>query len=500
MTEACWCAGNCPHEKPIYDAQPGGDGSPRERVLRRVLIDAPGCKVANRVFAETLTQTNRAAFAIAHALKSDAPQLLAGQAMRALARDVEALRFFHLAIKGNEPAAFLGLIGAYEAQGDLDKAEHWTEAAIKAHGATPDFVRARATLFARRGHYAAAVDILRDATLPILLLDRGRYLDKIGEFDRAWADWLEGKRLMRANPINVYRRQLVRQIVEMSMQVTSAARWPQLADLALQDLEPGPQPFFILGHPRSGTTMAEQAISMHSAVMAGDELRYMYELSDRIPGLVGSPYGYPFALMALTRADNAAMPNVLRRFYMRSAREKIWVNNGGAWPRGQAYFTDKMPLNEMHLPLIRLLFPSAPAIYMRRHPLDIVVSNLSHWLTHGWYYATALDTIAENYELTDRLLVHFRGAGLAMDEIKYESFVGDHRAAIDAILARAGLESEDACYEFHLNPRTSRTISYDQVKRPLYDSSVGRYKNYLHHLAPVLEVLAPIAQREGYTI
>ena len=141
------------------------------------------------------------------------------------------------------------------------------------------------------------------------------------------------------------------------------------------------QPIFIVGFPRSGTTMIEQTLSAHPLITAGDELPVINELTELTPRLFNSALPYPEALVELWLGDRTQGLDTLRDYYLQRASQLGASGEAGGW------FTDKMPLNETHLGLIGLIFPQAPIIHLLRHPLDVMLSVFSNHLTHGFYCA-----------------------------------------------------------------------------------------------------------------
>ena len=157
---------------------------------------------------------------------------------------------------------------------------------------------------------------------------------------------------------------------------------------------------------------------------------------------------------------------------------------------GRCWFTDKMPLNETHLGLIGLMFPQAPVIHVVRHPLDVVLSVFSNQLTHGFYCANGLETIARHYALIADLVEHYRSnMTLKYLPIRYEDVVDEQEIHVRRMLSFVGAKFDKACLEFHKNTRYARTASYAQVTEKLYDSSRYRYRKYLAHLKPVIPIL-----------
>jgi hypothetical protein len=186
--------------------------------------------------------------------------------------------------------------------------------------------------------------------------------------------------------------------------------------------------------------------------------------------------------------------NQLRDYYLSRAAQL------GIWEQGARFFTDKMPLNETHLGLIHLLFPHSPIIYVRRHPLDILISNFSNFLTHGFQQAFDLKTSASHYAMVDDLLEHYRRElDLNFLEVRYEDLVADQEKHVREMLSFVGVEFDPRCLAFEKNQRYARTASYAQVTEKLYGSSVYRYKHYRRHLDEAVEILKPIMERHGYS-
>ena len=235
------------------------------------------------------------------------------------------------------------------------------------------------------------------------------------------------------------------------------------------------QPIFIVGFPRSGTTMVEQTLTAHPKIAAGDELPIISEITQLIPRMLNSPLAYPEALADLWLGDQLEGLDNLRDYYLQRARQL------GATPKGAAWFTDKMPLNETHSGLIGLIFPKAPIIHLIRHPLDVVLSVFSNQLTHGFYCAYDLDEHRAPLRADHgpgRALPRAR-CTLSYLAIRYEDIVEDQEANVQRMLAFIGAPFDRRCLAFHENRRYARTASYAQVTEKLYDRSRYRYRAYL---------------------
>src|SRR5208283_1271689 len=362
----------------------------------------------------------------------------------------------------------------------LEEADRNFDAAAKvlddAEARFPDDVGIRLTRAALLGRMRrtdealALIDgaVTDDARLgPNELLEKGRLLDQMGRYDDAWAAFAEGKKLARELSGQSYLDEAAGQMVDRLRNFFTEGRLRILPRAGVRS--DVPQPIFILGFPRSGTTLVEQTLSAHPRIAAGDELPLIHEITAIMPRMLASPLGYPEALAELWMGDQREGLDNLRDYYLQKVRQL------GVLRKGATRFTDKMPLNETHLGLIALLFPEAPLIHVLRHPLDIIVSAFSNAFTHGFYCASDLETAARHYVRVMDLVQHYRGEmTLRYLPIRYEDIVKDQEASVRAMLGFIGEKFDKACLTFHQNRRYARTASYAQVAEPLYDRSVER--------------------------
>jgi hypothetical protein len=160
-----------------------------------------------------------------------------------------------------------------------------------------------------------------------------------------------------------------------------------------------------------------------------------------------------------------------------------------------------MPLNETHLGLIGLIFPKAPVLHIVRHPLDVVLSVFSNHLTHGFFCAYDLMSIARHYVLVMDLVEHYRREmDLRYLKVRYEDVIDDQEARVRETLDFVGFAFDPRCLAFHENRRYARTASYAQVTEKLYDRSRFRYRAYRDELTPVVSILEPTIRQLGYAI
>ncbi|MGA2289499.1 sulfotransferase [Bradyrhizobium sp.] len=418
-------------------------------------------------------------------------------------RMAEARLLYQEAV-GLDPTIFQTLYGwaqMEETDRDFARAGELLDAAERLSPRNPNVLLQRAVLHGRVGDYdkaLAAIDEIeqrRDGggLGPIEWSEKGRLLDRMGRYAEAFAAFSEAKRTLRARTGRTYQAEEAKALVRRLTRFFVAARLQILPRAGVRtDVA---QPIFIVGFPRSGTTMIEQMLSAHPRIAAGDELPVINELTGLLPRMLNSPLSYPDALAELWFGDQAEGLENLRDYYLQRARQL------GALRRTADWFTDKMPLNETHLGLIGLVFPQAPIIHLLRHPLDAVLSTFSNHLTHGFYCAYDLTSIALHYVLVMELVEHYRREmALRYLSVKYEDVIVGQETMVREMLGFIGAPYDPRCLDFHENRRYARTASYAQVTEQLYDRSRFRYRAYREQLAPVIPILEPIIHRLGYTI
>lgn len=359
----------------------------------------------------------------------------------------------------------------------------------------------RAVIHGRKREFDKALTLLDSMKRPAgaeqlgteELMEKGRLLDKVGRYDEAFAAYAESKRLVRTGTNQTYLDEPANNLINRlkgffaSQRLSFTPRASARSD--------GPQPIFILGFPRSGTTLTEQILTAHPKIAAGDELPFINEITQIMPRMLNSPLAYPEALAELWMGDQREGLDNLRDYYLQRVRQMGILDKGAKW------FTDKMPLNETHLGLIGLLFPEAPMIHVLRHPLDVVLSVFSNHLTHGFFCSYELETAAKHYVRVMDLVAHYRAEmALKYLPIRYEDIVDDQEASIRRMLSFIGEKFDKSCLDFTENRRYARTASYAQVTEKLYDRSRYRYRNYRAHLEPVLPILMPAIEKLGYTV
>lgn len=259
----------------------------------------------------------------------------------------------------------------------------------------------------------------------------------------------------------------------------AAARTFQVGTKAAGD--PDAAPIFVVGLPRTGTTLVDRILSSHPQVVSVGELANFGLAVKRAAGTASSLVLDPETLAAADRIDLGAVG----RAYVESVADLR-----GPSPR----FVDKMPLNVLYAGLIHRALPNARIVCLRRHPMDACLSNYRQLFATGFsYYNYAFDLadLGRYYLAFDRLVAHWREV-LPPDrftEVGYEAIVADQEGQTRRLLDFCGLEWDRRCLAFHENEAPVATASSVQVRQPLYASSVGRWRRYGDGLAPLRRVL-----------
>ena len=313
-----------------------------------------------------------------------------------------------------------------------------------------------------------------DAERARLLYAAGKVADDRGNHKAAFSQWAEGARLRRK-----------------TLKYTSAASRKQFAghqaifDTALlerrlrQPVE-GPAPIFIVGMPRSGTTLAEQILASHPEVAGLGELPHIMDIAHGVSEWSETTGKFPTALADLDKSD-----------WARAA--KLYKERHG-WAGSEPYISDKMPSNFNYLGFIALLFPNVSIVHCRRDSLDTCVSCFSTDFTLDQEWSYELSELGVNYGLYLDLLAHWRRVlPLSIHEIHYESVVADLEMEARRLVEFCGLDWHPDCLEFHRSKRPVFTASNAQVRQPIYTSSVGRWRRYEDQLKPLIDDLPPEA-------
>jgi tetratricopeptide (TPR) repeat protein len=317
-------------------------------------------------------------------------------------------------------------------------------------------------------------------------------LDRLGEPDAAFAAQGESQRLYEREPAaSLVDREAFPRMIDDLRQWTRPDRirgWPNRGpDDGL------PTPAFLVGFPRSGTTLVEQVLASHPNLMATGEEQFVFSLVDSLlRGGVGGRT-YPASLEDLTEDDVRR----LRAVYWQACRDTF----GDRALRGR--LLDKMPLNIVHLPLIRRLFPDSPIIVALRDPRDVCLSCFMQrfGLNFAMIHFTRIETTARLYAAVMGLWLHYKESmDLSMIEYRYEDLTADFQTTATRLLRFLGEDWDESVREYADTARDSlvATPSYRDVTKPISSRAVGRWRRYEADLAPVLDILSPFVHAFGY--
>lgn len=362
--------------------------------------------------------------------------------------------------------------------GDVDGAEAEAEALI---ALDPDYARGHHMLAglrkqtADRNHVERLTSALGRASTPDARLLLGyalaKELEDIGEQQAAFA------RLAEANA--EHRARLPYTFARDSANFDAIERnWPRIAEAAVHGA-PDASPIFVIGMPRTGTTLVDRILSSHPDVRSAGELQAMPLAVKMAAGTASRVVLDAETIEAAAREDLGA----IGRNYMARA-----LSHAGA--REQGRFVDKFPGNFQYAGFIARALPEARIVCLRRHPLDTVLSNFRNLfaISSRYYdYSYDLMDIARYYARFDRLMALWREVlpGRIL-ELGYEDLVADQEGGTRRLLEHCGLTWDAACLDFYRNTAPVSTPSAAQVRRPMYRDSVARWAKHRDALAPVI--------------
>jgi tetratricopeptide (TPR) repeat protein len=301
----------------------------------------------------------------------------------------------------------------------------------------------------------------------------GKALEDRGAFEESWTFYQRGNALKRAE--SRYRAELLELNTQQQIEVCTAAFFSQREGSGVSDRDP----IFILGLPRSGSTLIEQILASHSAVEGTQELadipRMVLELQGRVP--TPDDPRYPRVLAELPPQDLVRMGDK-------------YLNDTRIYRTGKAYFIDKMPNNFRHIGLIHLMLPNAKIIDARREPMACCFGNLKQLFANGQEFTYSVEDIARYYRTYLELMRHWDTVlpGRVL-RVHHEDVVDDLEGSVRRILDFCELEFEPGCVEFHKTARSIRTASSEQVRQPIYREGLDQWKNFEPWLGPLKEAL-----------
>lgn len=442
---------------------------------------------------------------------------------RAGSVDVAILRFRQaLAIDPQNVTAMKGLIAGFRSRGDHRQAWYYIEQAIDISPEDPGLAAQAANLALLEDDHAKALRYLEphleaQETNPEILVQFLRCARKNGRFEEA---------LERAEPLLEGARQGVPQsygdrvvavniCFNVARELEREKRHDEAFDLyelgnhyralyqgedkgflsrfeplarefftperiaSLPDSGSTAEPIFVVGTPRSGTTLLEQMLSRHPEIANCGELTFVNRAYSQIAGTGAGN------LESLTNVSPQALATLAERG-VNEMRYYAGINKGSA----VAHYVDKLPGNFFIMPLLFMLYPRARVLHIRRDPRDACLSMYCQNFSNGHLYSNRLDTLARFYGAYERLTTHYEQLlGDRVQVLRYEDLVSAPEASLKALCAYIGVAYDSAC----LNPQEGAgfvaTASTEQVREPINRSAIGKWQRYEHRLQPLLEGL-----------
>ncbi|WP_051279978.1 tetratricopeptide repeat-containing sulfotransferase family protein [Hellea balneolensis] len=398
----------------------------------------------------------------------------------------KAIPFFKQAVSLNpQPANFhYNLASSLQFSGDFDAAEtHYNTALAR----DPDLFRARASLVSLKKQTAGQNQLenlkseykrLSGNSDAVLTLGHAiaKTLEDLGDH-RESLDWLIKCKAPKRAELDYH--------ISQDIELIEAARTAlnTKADMGLKSED---APIFIVGLPRTGTTLIDRILSSHPDVIAAGELNVFSELTKH---LASTPSQYVLDKDTLEAASNKSVTQI-GHDYIRATKELS---------RGAERFTDKMPLNFLNCGLIHRALPNARIVALRRGAMDSCLSNFRQLFAtkYSYYnYTFDLQDTAKYYKAYDALMTTWRESLPAnrFMEIRYENMIDHQDRETRRLLEFCGLDWDEACLRFHENKAPVSTASSVQVRQPLYRGSVGRWKKYGEKLNPLKNALGTLAE------
>ena len=321
----------------------------------------------------------------------------------------------------------------------------------------------------------------------------GHAYDRLGNHDAAFTAFAAAKEVTArgfGDDISDWKRHFIDHIAALRTwyRPEKAAGWRNPAFT-----EPRDNPIFFVGFPRSGTTLFEQMLDSHPRLATTGETQILGRLRMVAPSLLkreGEMAGFLDQL-----GDDEVV--TLARWYMDEVARQVGPDGRAKRP------VDKMPLNIVEIGFIRRVFPQAPVIVALRDPRDVILSCFmqNFQVNQAMAHFLTVEGTAKLYAAVMGLWLHYRtDPGLRFIEYRYEDLVANTRGVARRVFDFLGEPWDDRVldYQRRASERYVATPSYADVATPIYDRSIGRWRNYARHLAPVLEILAPFVDVFGY--
>ncbi len=378
-----------------------------------------------------------------------------------------------------EPSYHANLGIVLETLGRLDAAHRQYRRAISLK---PDFAAAHHNLAQIKTFTEGDADLLAlrravavgegETPAPGLNFALGKAEEDLGHYDQAFAAYQQANRSTRENVPYDRRHE------EAEFHALAEAFPPKILQRLSAAGVASRRPIFVLGMPRSGTTLVEQILASHSRVLGGGERRDLGRLAAELATPAANARGLAEAVARLSRDDCRRLGETYLAKLDHGSPDKH-------------HTTDKMPLNFRLIGLIHLILPQAPIIHVSRDPRDTCFSCYARFFTEANAFSYDLQDLAHYYRHYSALMARWHRLlpSGRIYTISYEALIDDPDGEVRKLLDHCGLPWEDRCLEFHRTARAVKTASAGQVRKPLYRRSLGRWERFAPYLEPLVASL-----------
>jgi len=294
----------------------------------------------------------------------------------------------------------------------------------------------------------------------------GELCDKTGQYDKAFKYYETGNNRVNRSYSEEEDSRTIERIIDFFSKKNVASS---------NEKETSKVNVFIVGMPRSGTSLVEQILSRHSRVFSAGELNKIPELSNKSAQIIAGNSSYPECLEDINEKEKSKLSEEYLECFSDAEA-------------GAVILTDKLPHNFMYLGFIERLFPDALVIHCKRNPLDTCISNYFQYFSDPIAYPYKLENIGSHYLNYQRLMHHWSSnLSLPVLEVNYEELVSNQESISKKMIEFCDLAWEEKCLSFYESDRAARTASHAQVRKKIYKSSVEKWRNYEQFLEPLIK-------------
>ncbi|MBL6997492.1 MAG: sulfotransferase [Phycisphaerales bacterium] len=380
-------------------------------------------------------------------------------------------------LSANSVISVLTIADIYERNNHVDEAEVVLNEITENLQENGNYQRLKVRILIAKKEYSDAIDCIQN------LLNAGqdntkktklyfllcKAYDRLGEYDKAWAAASEAHACDHS-PFD--ERTFFSQFDEMRSLMTK-----ELLDVLVEGPPTEFEPLFIVGNPRSGTSLLEQILGMHTEVQNGGEMSSGTLIQADVASLTDSFHPWPTNIIDLKEADAIKL-------------SKRYCGHCNFFRNDASIVSNKALNLHLQLGFLSKILPSSRAILLQRHPLDNAVSCFTtNLLAAGLPYTNSLEAIGKTWIKRKQISALWLDIlSIPVLELQYESLVANQREETERILKFLNLPWQEDCMEFHTSKQVARTISFDQVNQKIYNTSCGRWKNYEKHLGSLTEM------------